>query len=432
MSSTDEPSCQTRLRELLTRRPEIKLHPTGALRFANPAQIGPHHFYKADEVLVSNAPGHLEAFEAAAKKLGFEYNRTGHHPLPLLKEDERQVTSPFPAATRYSVQGSAQSGQDLEYVLDKLNDASNDRFKVTPNHVLFSAQFWGMDPYGDPSLPKQGERPQLAGDGSGVVVAVVDSGVPRGHRQNDILRTIDTWPSEEEPWSYSGPEPVLVSPQGHGSFVTGVVRQGAANATVRSYRVVDTDGVAEEWYLGHQLGLVLATGARVINLSLAAPTRSDQSLMGLSALEGAALGERKGQSAVAPIVVAAAGNSHETRRWYPAADDWTISVGAVQLDGPKKDTPKRAPFSNFGNWVDVWAPGVDVVSSFEAKPFQTSSGQLEFDGTAVWSGTSFSAAHVSGKVAEIVQKNPRLGRDGVLRSLIASATMVPDVGPFIR
>ena len=154
--------------------------------------------------------------------------------------------------------------------------------------------------------------------------------------------------------------------------------------------------------------------------------------MGLSALEGAALGERKGQSAVAPIVVAAAGNSHETRRWYPAADDWTISVGAVQLDGPKKDTPKRAPFSNFGNWVDVWAPGVDVVSSFEAKPFQTSSGQLEFDGTAVWSGTSFSAAHVSGKVAEIVQKNPRLGRDGVLRSLIASATMVPDVGPFIR
>ena len=104
MSSTDEPSCQARLRGLLTRRPEIKLHPTGALRFANPAQIGPHHFYKADELLVSNAPGHLEAFEAAAKKLGFEYNRTGHHPLPLLKEDERQVTSPFPAATRYSVQ----------------------------------------------------------------------------------------------------------------------------------------------------------------------------------------------------------------------------------------------------------------------------------------------------------------------------------------
>ena len=28
---------------------------------------------------------------------------------------------------------------------------------MTPNHVLFSAQLWGMDPYGDPSLPKKEE-----------------------------------------------------------------------------------------------------------------------------------------------------------------------------------------------------------------------------------------------------------------------------------
>ena len=120
---------------------------------------------------------------------------------------------------------------------------------------------------------------------------------------------------------------------------------------------------------------VATGGPKVINLSLAAPTRSDQSLMGLSALEDAAL-ENQGQSAVAPIVVAAAGNSRRIPQVVPRCRRLDYQCRGGPADGPKKDAPKTCAFSNFGDWVDVWAPRVDVVSSFEAKPFQTSSGQL--------------------------------------------------------
>ena len=145
-----------------------------------------------------------------------------------------------------------------------------------------------MDPYGDPRPPKKSERIALGGDGEGVSVAIVDTGMPRGYQVNPLLSTVETWPSEEEPWDYEGPTPTLVSPQGHGSFVAGVVRQAAQNAELRSYRVLDSDGVTDEWYLGHQLALVLAGGAQVVNLSLGTTTRSDQKLVGLSALEAAA------------------------------------------------------------------------------------------------------------------------------------------------
>ena len=147
--------------------------------------------------------------------------------------------------------------------------------------------------------------------------------------------------------------------------MAGVVRQAAQHANVRSYRALDTDGVTDEWYLGHQLALVLTGGARVINLSLGTTTRTDQSLMGLTALEAAARGQRRRRRA--PIVVAAAGNLGDSRKVYPAADDWTISVGAVELTG----TGKKAPES--GHLQQFWRLGRRVrrrsrrPSSFEAK-----------------------------------------------------------------
>ncbi|HXW78095.1 MAG TPA: S8/S53 family peptidase [Acidimicrobiales bacterium] len=433
MASVKEPTSQPRLRDLLARRRDIKVHPEDALDQEAPDESRPHHFYRPREVLVSNDPGQLESFERAAGQLGLGYVRTESRSRPRLRGKKSELASPLPAATRYLLEGEA----PLEDTLCRLEDASHGDFEVTPNHVLFGSPVWGMDPYGEPRPPGPGDPdPQLGGGGAGVIVAVVDSGVPRGRDENPVLDGVETWPSEEEPWWYSGPEPILTGPQGHGSFVAGVVRQAAAQATVRSYRALDTDSVTDEWYLGHQLALVLAGGARVVNLSLGTTTRSDQTLMGLSALEAAAHQERHGHGPAAPIVVAAAGNLDSSRKVYPAADPWTISVGAVKLTGAKKANPERAKFSNFGGWVDVWARGVDVVSSYEAKPYRssvTANGVVQFDGKAVWSGTSFAAPYISAKVAEILQGKPGLSRDEVLAELrnLSGSRKVPDLGWFV-
>ena len=365
-----------------------------------------------------------------ANQLRLEVRRREDHGRPKLRGKPSELSSPLPAAARYHVHGD----EPLEDVLRRLEDHAHGDFEVSPNHVLFGFELWGMDPYGDPRLPKKSEKTQLAGDGAGVTVAVVDSGVPRGYRKNPLLAdNVVSWPSEEEPWDYDGPTPVLASPQGHGSFVTGVVRQAAQNATVISYRVLDTDGVTDEWYLGHQLALVLTGGPQVINLSLGTTSRHEQSLIGLAALEDAARGRGAGD---APVVVAAAGNLGDSRRCYPAADDWTIGVGAVELTGTGKKAPKPAAFSSFGDWVDVCAEGVDVPSSFEAKRYRDSSDASkvqQFNGEAVWNGTSFAAAHVSGKVAEVLQENPEFNRQQVLDHLknLRDACEVPSLGWYV-
>jgi subtilisin family serine protease len=429
MAESPAPTSHARARELLDRRRDILVHPSTALTSDSAGSAVPHHYYRPGELLVRNETGQVDAFERVAGQLHLRYRRREDHGRPKLSGKGPELASPMPAAARYLVY----SDEPLEDVLRRLEDHAHEEFEVTPNHVLFGLELWGMSPYGDPRPLKKNEKTHLSGDGAGVSVAIVDSGVPRGYAVNPLLGTVKTWSFEEEPWDYDSPTPVLSGTQGHGSFVAGVVRQAAQNASLHSYRVLDTDGVTDEWYLGHQLALVLASGARVVNLSLGTTTRADQRLIGLSALEAAAKGKGAGR---APIVVAAAGNFGDSRKCYPAADDWTIGVGAVDLTGARKGPPKPASFSNYGDWVDVCAVGVNVVSSFEAKPYRDSSapGKVEqFNGEAVWSGTSFATAHVSAKVAEVLQLDPELDRQGVLTALraLGGATPVANLGWFV-
>jgi hypothetical protein len=55
------------------------------------------------------------------------------------------------------------------------------------------------------------------------------------------------------------------------------------------------------------------------------------------------------------VMVAAAGKNHEARKFWPAAFPQVVAVGAVDT---RHAAPKRAVFSNYGPWVDVYAPGV--------------------------------------------------------------------------
>lgn len=87
------------------------------------------------------------------------------------------------------------------------------------------------------------------------------------------------------------------------------------------------------------------------------------------------------------VLVASAGNSGTTKPVYPAALDEVISVGSIDQNG------QGAFFSNFGDWVDIVSPGVDILS---AAPF----GQYTLK-----SGTSMSAPYVAGVAALVMSKN---------------------------
>ena len=95
------------------------------------------------------------------------------------------------------------------------------------------------------------------------------------------------------------------------------------------------------------------------------------------------------------VVVAAAGNNSRDRKFWPAAFDSVVGVGALTADGQNRTT-----FSNFGDWVDAWAPGQRVASSFvefDGPEDEAPKADIDrdcFTGFATWSGTSFPAPHL--------------------------------------
>jgi len=110
------------------------------------------------------------------------------------------------------------------------------------------------------------------------------------------------------------------------------------------------------------------------------------------------------------LVVAAAGNEATSQKFYPAAYDEVIAVTATD----RWDDP--AVFTNFGEWVEVAAPGVDIYST------------VWDDDYTYMSGTSMACPHVSGVAALIWSQFPNITRDWVRAQLRYTADDLGDMG----
>ena len=226
--------------------------------------------------------------------------------------------------------------------------------------------------------------------GANVTVAVIDSGVDVKHPElaNAIADSYDALGSKE-------------GPHVHGTGIAGAIvsharLMGSAPAArilaIRAFAAAPNGGESTSFVILKALDYAAAHGAQIVNMSFAGPND--------------ALIERGISAAVAKgiVMVAAAGNAGaKSPALYPAANRNVIAVSATDA----KDRLFAA--SNRGGHIAVSAPGVDIFLPAPDEKYQ------------VTSGTSFSAAYISGLAALLLERNPALKPDEVRAILMKTA-----------
>jgi thermitase len=154
---------------------------------------------------------------------------------------------------------------------------------------------------------------------------------------------------------------------GHGTHVAGITAAatnnglGVAgtgyNTVLLNGKVLDDSGSGYYSWIASGIVWAADNGAQVINMSLGG-SASSQALQ-----DAVNYAWSKGV-----VVVAAAGNSNTNAPMYPGYYTNVIAVAATDSND------QRANFSNFGNWVDVAAPGVSIYSTYKGNSYATLSG----------------------------------------------------------
>ena len=135
-----------------------------------------------------------------------------------------------------------------------------------------------------------------------------------------------------------------------GAARNGVGFIGAApEVKLMSVRVLDGDGVGEAAYIAKGIKFAVKRNVDVINLSLESDNDSSEVREAI-----------KDAISKGVIVVAAAGNSGQSKLAYPAKYENVISVGSVDIEGEK------SPFSNYTDKITIFAPGGGL-SAVDAK-----------------------------------------------------------------
>jgi subtilisin family serine protease len=216
--------------------------------------------------------------------------------------------------------------------------------------------------------------------GEGIKVALLDSGVDINHplllgvsiRQKDFLPPLPNSGKNNHNSHGTAMASVIAS---HTDSYSGI----APGCEILSYRVIDDTGSTDSYTVASAIISAVKDGADVINLSLGGETGSEVLKQSVSYAKDHGV-----------PVIAAVGNEGVGYVNFPAAYDGVIGVTSVGVNG------RVTNFSNFGDGVDLAAPGTGVLTATDSSE------------VGIFTGTSISTAIVTGAVAMELARRPTM------------------------
>lgn len=264
-------------------------------------------------------------------------------------------------------------------------------------------------------------------------------GLPAGHTDPDT--------DSEVGGDLVGPlDGALDSHSGHGTFMAGLIRQLCPDADLIAIRIMGSTGLVPKSDLLRALAVLhdnqlnaLKTGSTdglvdIVVLALGYYHETPKAL----ALDPILLAQLTALGELGVTVVASAGNHATSRKMFPAAFS-PHPGGHVQVPSPDvlpvlsvgglNPDQSVALFSNGGDWVTEFAPGSALVSTFPTtfngstsplvasnqpidagKPRRTIDPDSYRGGFGTWSGTSFAAPVLAGRLAQALLDQQAAGR----------------------
>ncbi len=265
----------------------------------------------------------------------------------------------------------------------------------SPNDPRYSEQ-WNFQMVGAEAAWKRSR-------GTGVVVAVIDTGVSgtssgKGQACRDFGSTTFT-----AGYDFVNRDTDPYDDHGHGTHVAGTIAEATNNsegvaglaygATIMPLKVLSASGSGTSADIADAIRWAADKGANVINMSLGSPFPD-------AVIRSACTyASKKGV-----VIVAAAGNSGKQGVGYPAAYSECIAVSSVGPSG------KLAGYSSWGKQVALAAPGGDIGGYSDrdesAGILQNTNLPVEFggqgDGYYAFQGTSMASPHVAAAAALVM------------------------------
>lgn len=265
-------------------------------------------------------------------------------------------------------------------------------YKEIEGEVSIDKYQWGLDRIDQKSLPLDKNNYSPKYTGKNVTVYVLDTGVDTKHPEFEG-RAFDGI-------SYYGS---LNDRHGHGTHVASTII-GKNVGVARGARVINVKVLGDSGS-GSTINVVKGIEWSVNNYK---SNNKECSIISMSLGGGpSSILDRAVDQAFKSgmmVVVSAGNNNRDAENYSPARAKNAITVGSVDIDDDKSS------FSNYGKGVDIFAPGDEIIGAKSGTKKYTEK-----------SGTSMSAPHVTGAVAQIMEEIGCKSRNNILKQLMKNS-----------